>query len=65
LCHIDGVAGGITNACEIRQRGQRLDQLFEAATRIVAPGIDVLAQQRDLFRTGFDQSLRFIDQIIE
>ena len=59
LAHVVGMAGRVADARQLRQPVERADQPVQAlrAPRLVlaCPGVDVLAQQRDLARAGVDQ----------
>jgi len=55
------MAGRVADARQARQGVERVDQLLEPAPFIVAPGVDVLAEQGDLARAGIDQRLRFVE----
>jgi hypothetical protein len=65
LGHVVGMAGGIADPGEAGNEGEPFDQPLQPAPVGIAPGVDVLAQQGDLARAGFDQFLRFSDQIVE
>jgi hypothetical protein len=58
------VARGVAYPLQFRDLGKRFDQAVEAHA-IGRPGIDVLPEQGDLARAGFDQDLRFAQQILE
>ena len=68
--HVGRMAGGVADALQIRAarraRGStRRGRSARPAASSPRPRVDVLAQQGDLARAGFDQPLRFVDQILE
>ena len=65
LGHVTRMTGGIADPREAGHCGQRLSQLVQPATIFVAPGVDVLTQQREFFRACCNQPLSLCDQIVE
>ena len=61
--HVAGMRGGVTDAREVVDFGQRPDQSGQAPRPLVgsvaAVSVDVLTEQDDLARAGVDQAARF------
>ena len=60
VVHVGGMAGGIADPRQSSDPVERGDQVVQALP-VILPGIDVLAQQRDLLRAGIDQRLCLVD----
>ena len=60
LGHVVGVAGGVADPRQPGHPVERADQVVQALFAVL-PGVDVLAEQRDLARAGIDQRPCLVD----